>query len=80
MRIFQKVQFLKMKNNQLETLDILTICSYVLQLKNLEANQRNIDNNALLEKLEMHLEKIINQNNLILERIDAYEKSEGIKQ
>ncbi len=69
-----------MKNNQLEALDILTICSYVLQLKNVNDNERNIDNNAMLDRLEMHLKKIISQNDLILERIEEYGKSKGIKQ
>ena len=57
-------------NRQLDILDIITILSFCIAIKNLEENEKQ--NKMLSEKLDNqdneYLEKIINQNELIIKQ------------
>lgn len=57
-------------NRQLDILDIITILSFCIAIKNLEENEKQ--NKILSEKLDNqdneYLKKIINQNELIIEQ------------
>ena len=56
-------------NRQLDILDIITILSFCIAIKNLEENEKQ--NKILSEKLDnqdkIYLKKIIEQNNKIIE-------------
>lgn len=57
-------------NRQLDILDIITILSFCIAIKNLEENEKQ--NKILSEKLDNqdneYLKKIINQNELIIKQ------------
>lgn len=60
-------------NNNLELLDLITIVGFVMQIMNYQENRQQTGNDDLMRELQKqdkeYLEKIIENQNLILEKL-----------